>query len=73
MNNKRGKVTLTKSVGLKKPYMVQVWNESLMIGEYDTRTIKGRKAMSHDISLIKKVLKYELFKVAMQKQVVTRQ
>jgi hypothetical protein len=71
MNNKRGKVTLSKSVG-KKPYKVQVWNESLMIGEYDTRTVKGRKDMSHDISLIKKVLKYELFKVVMQKQVVTR-
>jgi len=73
MNNKRTKVTLSKSVGSKKPYMVQVWNESLMIGEYDTRTVKGRKAMSHDVSLIKKVLNYEQFKVVMQKQTVIRQ
>lgn len=61
-------VKLERAITKRKNRM-QLWTESLMIGEYDHRTVKGRKDMEHDIEITKKVLGYQGIKVVVSRSV----
>ena len=66
-------IKLTKAI-TKRKNKIQVWVEpTLMIGEYDHRTVRGRLDMDRDIELTKKVLAYHGYKVVLARKVVQQQ